>query len=179
MRIYDYAAKDWNGQPIKLRQYEGKVLLIVNTASECGFTVQYKDLQAWYERYHDQGLEILAFPCNQFMGQEPGNNQEIQEFTRTKFGVTFPVMGKINVNGEDADPIFKYLKAQDAEENIDVPEDFQYYALMIEQAGGHHWGRELPWNFTKFLLNREGKVVGRYAPTADLGQVEKKIQELL
>lgn len=179
MSIYDFKVKDANGQEVDLAQYKGKVVLVVNVASKCGFTPHYEDLEALNKKYAEQGLAILGFPCNQFLLQEPGTDAEIQEFCRLTYGVEFPVFAKIDVNGENTAPLYTYLKAETAEENIDVPEDFKHYDLFIEQAGGKHWGTDIPWNFTKFLIDREGKVVGRYAPTTDMALVEERIQALL
>ena len=132
MTIYDYSLPSASGEEVPLSSYSGKVLLIVNTASKCGFTPQYRDLQELYDEYHAQGLEILATPCNQFGKQEPGNNDEIQEFCQVNFGLTFPVLGKIDVNGRNAHPLYQYLK---------------------REAGGL-LTNAIKWNFTKFLVDR-------------------------
>ncbi|WP_068456939.1 glutathione peroxidase [Aedoeadaptatus pacaensis] len=155
--IYDYAVKDIEGQDLSLKTYEGKVLLIVNTASKCGFTKQYAGLQALYEKYKDRGLVVLAFPCNQFGHQEPGDESAIKNFCSDTFGVTFPVMGKIDVNGEDAHPLYKELK----------------------KAQGGLLGDDIKWNFTKFLVDREGRVADRFAPQKDPKSLEEKIEALL
>ena len=141
--IYDFEVTDIQGQPKSLGDYRGKVLLIVNTASECGFTPQYSGLQELYQQYKDRGLEILAFPCNQFGGQEPGTEKEIASFCDTRFHTTFPLHAKIDVNGSDAHPLFVFLK---------------------EQAPGLLGSKAIKWNFTKFLVDRAGNVVQRYAP---------------
>ena len=140
-----------------MEEYKGNVLLIVNTASKCGFTKQYAGLQALYEKYKDQGLEILAFPCNQFGHQEPGDDAAIKNFCTDTFGVTFPVMAKIEVNGEGAHPLYKELK----------------------KAQGGLLGNEIKWNFTKFLVEREGRVVDRFAPQKEPRALEEKIKALL
>lgn len=140
-----------------MEEYKGNVLLIVNTASKCGFTKQYAGLQALYEKYKDQGLEILAFPCNQFGHQEPGDDAAIKNFCTDTFGVTFPVMAKIEVNGEGAHPLYKELK----------------------KAQGGLLGNEIKWNFTKFLVDREGRVVDRFAPQKEPRALEEKIKTLL
>jgi len=137
------------GTQLDLSQYRDKVLLLVNTASRCGFTPQYQDLEQLYQQYHQRGLEIIAFPCNQFGGQEPGSDQDIQQFCQLNYGVSFPVMAKINVNGPEADPLFEYLK---------------------DQARGLMKTRAIKWNFTKFLVNKDGVVVKRYAPRTRPGQ---------
>lgn len=155
--IYDYKVRDIRGQEVSMEEYKGKVLLIANTASKCGFTKQYAGLQALYEKYKDQGLEILAFPCNQFGHQEPGDDAAIKNFCTDTFGVTFPVMAKIEVNGEGAHPLYKELK----------------------KAQGGLLGNEIKWNFTKFLVDREGRVVDRFAPQKEPRALEEKIKALL
>lgn len=155
--IYDHIVQDSQGRDLCLKDYQGKVLLIVNTASKCGFTKQYAGLQDLYEKYRDRGLEILAFPCNQFGHQEPGSNQEIQNFCTDMFSVTFPVMAKIDVNGEGESPLYTDLKK------------FQ----------GGLFGSAIKWNFTKFLVDREGKVVGRFAPATSPQDLEKDIEKIL
>jgi len=141
--VHHFKVQTMQGQSLDLATYRDKVLLIVNTASRCGFTPQYQDLEELYQRYHARGLEIIAFPCNQFGSQELGNNDEIQQFCQLNYGVSFPVMAKINVNGPDAEPLFEYLK---------------------DQARGLMKTRAIKWNFTKFLVNKDGVVVKRYAP---------------
>lgn len=155
--IYDYKVRDIRGQEVSLEEYKGKVLLIVNTASKCGFTKQYAGLQALYEKYRERGLEILAFPCNQFGHQEPGDDAAIKNFCTDTFGVTFPVMAKIEVNGEGAHPLYKELK----------------------KSQGGLLGNEIKWNFTKFLVDREGRVVDRFAPQKEPRALEEKIKALL
>src|SRR6187431_2415661 len=134
--LYDITVDDIHGKPVKLAKYKGKVLLIVNTASECGFTPQYKGLEELYEKLHGKGLEVLGFPCNQFGGQEPGTDTEIAQFCELNYGVSFPMFAKVDVNGADASPLFKYLKAE---------------------APGMLGSEIVKWNFTKFLVDREGK----------------------
>jgi len=141
-RVYDYSCKTITGESKSLGDYEGKVLLIVNTASKCGFTPQYAGLEALYRRYRDRGFEVLGFPCNQFMGQEPGNESEIAEFCSLKYDVSFPMFAKVDVNGEQTDPLFVHLKAQ---------------------APGIAGSKAIKWNFTKFLVDRSGRVVRRFA----------------
>jgi glutathione peroxidase len=143
MSVYDYSAKRNNGADQSLSDYKGQVLLIVNTASQCGFTPQYKGLQELYAKYHDQGLEVLGFPCNQFGHQEPGNDEEIKSFCDLNYGVTFPLFSKIEVNGEGAHPLYKFLKSEK----------------------GGLLGDNIKWNFTKFLVDKQGTVVERFAPT--------------
>jgi glutathione peroxidase len=156
--IYDFSATGINGNPVPLNAYKDQVLLIVNTASQCGFTPQYKGLQALYDRYASQGLVVLGFPCNQFGQQEPGNSNQIQSFCETNFGVSFPLFQKIEVNGSNAHPLYQYLTKA-------VPGIF---------------GTEgIKWNFTKFLVDRSGKVVKRYPPTTKPEDLAKDIQALL
>ncbi|OWR01466.1 glutathione peroxidase [Sphingopyxis witflariensis] len=157
MALYDLSAPLPGGGQQSMADYRGKVLLIVNTASKCGFTPQYEGLEELYRDYKDRGLEILAFPCNQFGAQEPGNAAEIANFCSLTYDVSFPVMAKIDVNGSDADPIFKHLKGEKT-------------GLL---------GSGIKWNFTKFLVDRDGKVVSRHAPTTKPEQLRKEIEELL
>jgi glutathione peroxidase-family protein len=156
--IYDISAAGIDGNLVSLNTYQGKVLLIVNTASQCGFTPQYQGLQALYDRYASQGLVILGFPCNQFGQQEPGNSEQIQSFCTTNFGVSFPLFQKIEVNGSNAHPLYQYL---------------------TKAAPGIFGTEGIKWNFTKFLVDRTGKVVKRYPPTAKPEDLAKDIQALL
>lgn len=157
MSVYAYSARIITGEEKSLSDYEGRVLLIVNTASRCGFTSQYRELQQLYETYRERGLEILAFPCNQFANQEPGSEEEIQKFCETQYNVTFPLFSKVKVKGPDAHPLFKYL---------------------TESAPGM-LGKEIKWNFTKFLVNRRGEVVKRYAPQTSPRRIARDIEEWL
>jgi glutathione peroxidase len=156
--VYDISATDIDGQPVSLTAYKDKVLLIVNTASQCGFTPQYQGLQALYDQYASQGLAILGFPCNQFGKQEPGDSAQIQSFCETSFGVSFPLFQKIEVNGSNAHPLYQYL---------------------TKAAPGLLGTQAIKWNFTKFLVDRSGKVVKRYPPTAKPEDLAKDIQALL
>ncbi len=156
--IYDFSATSIEGNPISLSTFKDKVLLIVNTASQCGFTPQYQGLQKLYEKYGSQGLEVLGFPCNQFGQQEPGTEQQIQSFCETRYGVTFPLFQKIDVNGSNAHPLYQYLTKS-------VP------GLLGTEA--------IKWNFTKFLVDRQGNVVKRYASMAKPEDLEQDIQALL
>lgn len=155
--FYDYKVKNILGEEVSMSEYKGKVVLIVNTASKCGFTKQYEGLEELYEKYKDQGFVILGFPCNQFGAQEPGGNEEIKNFCTSTFSVSFPMMSKIDVNGESADPLYKFLKK--------------------EQGG--ILGDEIKWNFTKFLVDREGRVVDRFASQKTPKQLEKEVEKLL
>lgn len=157
MSIYNFTVKDSFGDDLALNDYKGKVLLVVNTASNCGFTPQYEGLQQLYDNIGNDKFEILAFPCNQFGNQEPGTNQDIQSFCSINYGVTFPVLAKVDVNGENAEPLFNYLK---------------------DETSGI-LGKSIKWNFTKFLVDSEGKVVDRYASTTEPEKLEKIILELI
>jgi glutathione peroxidase len=156
--LYDFSATSIDGKPVTLSTYKDKVLLIVNTASQCGFTPQYQGLQSLYDKYVDQGLVVLGFPCNQFGQQEPGNAQEIESFCETRFGVTFPLFQKIDVNGSNAHPLYKYL---------------------TKAAPGIFGTEAIKWNFTKFLVDRNGNIVKRYSSMTKPEELEKDIQALL
>ena len=153
MSVYEFSVKDQRGEDFSLSAFKGKVLLIVNTATKCGFTKQYKELEELYEKYRDQGFEILDFPCNQFFRQAPGSDEEINAFCSLHFDTKFPRFKKIEVNGKDADPLYVYLCQQNEKGKL----------------------KKIKWNFTKFLINREGEVVGRFEPTATPGSFEEKI----
>ncbi|RDI47712.1 glutathione peroxidase [Falsibacillus pallidus] len=157
MELYTYSAVKPNGETVSLENYKGKVLLIVNTASKCGFTPQFDGLQQLYEKYHKDGLEILGFPSDQFMNQEFDNNEEIMQFCKVNYGVTFPMFSKTDVKGEDAHPLFKFLTK--------------------EKKG--IIGSEVKWNFTKFLIDRDGQVIDRYAPQTKPEKIENDIKRLL
>ena len=157
MSIYDFVVKDNKGEDVRMEEYKGKVLLIVNTATGCGFTPQYDGLQDLYEKYNDKGFEILDFPCNQFANQAPGSGDEIASFCQARFGITFRQFAKIKVNGEGEEPLYTYLK---------------------EQRGGA-LGKKIKWNFTKFLVARDGTVVARYAPTTTPEKIDEDVAKLL
>ena len=156
--IYDFEAQTISGEKVKLGSYQNQPMLIVNTASKCGFTPQYEGLEALYEEYKDQGLVVLGFPCNQFGRQEPGSESDIEQFCQLNYGVSFPMFAKIDVNGRNADPLFKYLK---------------------KSRKGILGSEKIKWNFTKFLVNRDGEVVARYAPTVKPKDLVGKIEALL
>jgi glutathione peroxidase len=158
MNAYDFNATALDGQPVDLQRYRGKALLIVNTASACGFTPQYQGLEALQRRYADQGLVVLGFPCNQFGHQEPGDEAAIGAFCEKNYGVTFPMFAKVDVNGDDAHPLFRFLKGE---------------------APGVLGTEAVKWNFTKFLVNREGAVVTRYAPTTKPEDLSGDIEKVL
>ena len=156
--IYDFSVTDILGKPVKLDRYRGKPMLIVNTASQCGYTPQYKGLEALYRKYHDQGLEVLGFPCNQFGEQEPGDAKAIADFCELNFGVTFPLFAKVDVNGDAAAPLWKYLKAEKP-------------GLLGSEG--------IKWNFTKFLVDREGRVTARFAPKDTPESIAADIEKVL
>ncbi|MVP01376.1 glutathione peroxidase [Paenibacillus lutrae] len=157
MGVYEYKAQRINGEEQSLADYEGKVLLIVNTASKCGFTPQYKGLQELYDQYKDRGFEVLGFPSNQFMEQEPGTAEEIEQFCQVNYGVTFPMFAKVDVKGKDAHPLFDYLTSRTK-------------GIL---------SKEVKWNFAKFLVNRSGEVVERFAPTTVPAKIADDIEKLL
>lgn len=175
--LYDFNVKDIQGNEVSLGDYKGKVLLIVNTATGCGFTPQYEGLQKLYDKYKDSGFEILDFPCNQFFNQAPGTNEEIVNFCQLTYNTTFKTFAKIDVNGDSAHPLYKYLKEQAPQAEEDESSKGLYKKL--EGYGFKTEGSEIKWNFTKFLVDSEGKVLGRFAPTYEPSNLEEKIQDLL
>ncbi|MBP5242896.1 MAG: glutathione peroxidase [Clostridia bacterium] len=181
MSIYDYKVKGRKGAEVALADYEGKVLLIVNTATGCGFTPQYKELQEIYDKYKAQGLEILDFPCNQFGNQAPGTEEEIASFCTGRFGITFPQLAKIEVNGENEEPLYTYLKAQKGFEGFDANHPLSaVVAQIVEKIDPNYANNSnIKWNFTKFLVNRKGEVVARFEPMVAIADIEAKIKEVL
>lgn len=157
MSFYDFDAKQVNSNITKMISYQGKVVIVVNTASKCGFTPQLKELEELYKKYKDDGLVILGFPCNQFAHQDPASNEDIHEFCQLNYGVSFPMFEKIEVNGNQAHPLFKFLKKE----------------------GKGRLGNAIKWNFTKFLIDRNGKVIGRFAPNVSPLKLEDSIIKLL
>lgn len=178
-KIYDYKTTSNKGAEVDFTQFEGKVLMIVNTASKCGFTPQYDALEALYQKYKDQGFVVLGFPCDQFKGQEPGSNEEIAEFCRLNHGVTFPLMSKTDVNGPAAEPVFEYLKAQAPTEEYIGIKAKATAKLLKGLSNTMEKDSDIRWNFTKFLVNRDGTVVKRYAPTTAPENIEKDIKGML
>lgn len=166
--LYDFTVKNKKGEDISLSQYKGKVVLVVNTASKCGFTPQFKGLESLWEKYKDQGLVIAGFPCNQFAGQDPGTNDEIQEFCSLNYGVTFPMYAKIEVNGENEDPLFTWLKSQAGFAGWDKGHELSELldGMLRKQDPDYDKKSDIKWNFTKFLIGKDGKVVRRFEPTA-------------
>ncbi len=178
-KIYDYKALNNKGVEVDFAQYEGKVLLIVNTASKCGFTPQYDGLEALYQRYKDQGLVILGFPCDQFAHQEPGSNEEIAEFCRLNHGVTFPLMAKIDVNGANAAPIFEYLKTQAPTEEYKGLKAKATHTMLKGISKSVEKDSDILWNFTKFLISRDGAAIKRFPPTATPEDMEDDLKAML
>ena len=178
-KIYDFKALNNKGLDFDFAQFEGKVLMIVNTASKCGFTPQYDGLEALYQKYKDQGFVIVGFPCDQFAHQEPGSDEEIAEFCRINHGVTFQLMKKIDVNGPNADPIFEYLKSAAPVEEYKGLKAKATHTLLKGLSKSVEKDSDILWNFTKFLINRDGTVVKRYAPVTTPEDIEKDIQEML
>lgn len=178
-RIFDFKAQTGKGAELDFSQFEGKVLMIVNTASKCGFTPQYDGLEALYKKYNDRDFIIIGFPCDQFAHQEPGTDAEIEEFCRVNHGVTFQLMKKIDVNGANAHSIFEYLKEQAPNEEYKGLKAKAAQKLFKSISKSVEKESDIMWNFTKFLISRDGTVVKRFAPTTTPEEMEKDIQELL
>ena len=178
MTIYDYAVKDRQDKDVSLSKFKGKVLLIVNTATGCGFTPQYEGLEKLYETYHEQGLEVLDFPCNQFGNQAPGTDTEIHEFCSFKYKTQFDQFKKVDVNGENADSFWTYLKSQKGFEGFDLKGKI-LIPIVKKMDPNYKTSSDIKWNFTKFLVDREGNVVARFEPTITPEKIEKEIQKLL
>ncbi len=180
MSIYDYNVRNAQNEEVSMEQYKGKVLIIVNTATGCGFTPQYKELESMYEKYHDQGLEIIDVPCNQFAGQTPGTDEEIHDFCTLNYNTQFPQMKKSDVNGENALPLFTYLKEQQGFQGFGKGVKAIAMSAMLKKIDKNYKENpDIKWNFTKFLVDREGNVVARFEPTADMGALEKAAADLL
>ena len=179
--IYRFEALDGNGNTISLSDYQGQVLLVVNTATQCGFTPQYEGLQDLYARYHGQGLEILDFPCNQFGAQAPGSNEEIHAFCTGTYNTTFPQMAKINVNGDSATALYSWLKSKAPFGGFDTTDRIGAYLDQMFRAQDSLYDQnpDIKWNFTKFLIDRQGNVVRRFEPTAPISDIEAAIIDLL
>ena len=180
MNVYDFTVKAQDGSEVSLSDYRGKVLLIVNTATGCGFTPQYDELQDLYDEHKNDGLEILDFPCNQFGEQAPGDDEEIHSFCTGRYGITFPQFSKIEVNGENAIPLYKWLTENTVFEGFDK----NAMGLMMTQVlkkvdKDFKNNSSIKWNFTKFLINREGEIVARFEPMTNLKKVKEKVEDLL
>lgn len=180
MIIYDYEIEKANGEKINLADYQGKVIIIVNTATGCGFTPHYKDLESMYEKYHDAGLEIIDIPCNQFDGQTPGTDEEIHEFCTLKYNTQFPQMKKSDVNGEQELSLYTYLKSQKGFEGFGKGGAALAMSGMLKKIDkDYKKNANIKWNFTKFVVDRDGKVVARFEPTANMKDVEAFVAKLI
>ncbi len=178
-KIYDFKALTSKGKEIDFAQFEGKVLLIVNTASKCGFTPQFEGLEQLNQKYKDKGLVIIGFPCNQFKEQDPGTDSQIEEFCQLNYGVTFQIMKKIDVNGAAADPIFEYLKTQAPDEEYHGLKAKGAKALFKTISTSVEKESDIQWNFTKFLISKDGATIKRYAPTTEPKDFEKDIEDMI
>lgn len=178
--VYDFNLKDKKGAEVSLSQYKDKVLLIVNTATGCGFTPQYEDLEAMYSRLKDKGLEILDIPCNQFGNQTPGTDEEITQFCQVKFGTNFPQFKKSDVNGKDELPLYTWLKSEKGFKDSYDPKTAEVMEKLYNENNPEPRKKDdIQWNFTKFLINRKGEVVARFEPTKGMDEVEKCVSEVL
>ena len=179
MSIYDYSVKNRNGEDISISQFKGKVLIIVNTATGCGFTPQYEGLEKLYKEYHDKGLEILDFPCNQFGKQAPGTDEEIHEFCQFKYNTSFDQFTKIEVNGEKESPLYTFIKNEIKEDIIEGTKNKITMKTVEKISSTCKKDGDIKWNFTKFLVNRKGNVVARYSPTFKPEDMEEEIKKLI
>ena len=179
MSIYEYKVKNRNGDEVSLKEYQGKVLIIVNTATGCGFTPQYEGLEKLYQKYHNQGLEILDFPCNQFGNQAPGSDDEIHEFCALKYNTSFDQFSKVDVNGENELPLYTFLKNAIGDDVISGMKNKMAMKAIEKISKTIKDKKDIKWNFTKFIVDREGNVVERYSPTYKTEDMEEKIKELI
>ena len=180
MSIYDYAYTSIEGNPVSMSDYKGKVVLIVNTASKCGFAPQYEGLEALYQRNRDQGFEVIGFPCNQFMDQEPGDEAAISEFCSVRYGVTFPMSAKADVRGDDAIPLFRYLTEQKGFEGMGKGIKNKAFDMMLKaRYKDGYKDSQVKWNFTKFLVDRQGEVAARFEPVVEPADIAVHIGKLL
>lgn len=180
MSIYDYDVEKANGEKLSLEEYRGKVIVVVNTATGCGFTPHYEPLEAMYEKYHDQGLEIIDVPCNQFAGQTPGTDEEIHEFCTLKYNTKFPQMKKADVNGEGAIALFTYLKSKKGFEGFGKGVKAMAMSTLLKSIDKDYKNNpDIKWNFTKFVVDREGNVVARFEPTEDMKKLEECVASLI
>lgn len=180
-KVYDFEVLGIDGKNASLEEYKGKVMLIVNSATKCGFTPQYDDLEKLYEKFNDKGFVVLDFPCNQFNEQAPGSNEEIVSFCQMNFGVSYPMFSKIDVNGENEDPLYTFLKQEQpfVRLNPEHPSTPKLESIIGEKDPDFRNNSNIKWNFTKFLIDREGNVIRRFEPTHNMADVEEKIKELL
>ena len=179
MNVYDFTVKTRKGEEVPLSNYKGQVLLIVNTATGCGFTPQYKELQAIYDAHKADGLEILDFPCNQFADQAPGTDEEIHTFCTGCFGITFPQFAKIDVNGENAIPLYQWLTSSTKFDGFSGPAGLMLSGVVKKMDKDYKQNGNIKWNFTKFLIDREGNIVERIEPTTSMEKVKEKVEKLL
>ena len=179
MNVYDFTVKTRKGQDVDLAQYKGRPLLIVNTATGCGFTPQYKELQEIYDAHKDDGLEILDFPCNQFADQAPGTDEEIHTFCTGRFGITFPQYAKIDVNGENAIPLYQWLTSNTKFEGFNGPAALVLNGVVKKMDKDYKNNGNIKWNFTKFLIDREGNIVARFEPTMSMDKVRAAVEAAL
>ena len=179
--VYEFSVKDRKGKDVSLKEYSNEVLLIVNTATKCGFTPQYEELEKLYEKYHQQGFEILDFPCNQFGQQAPGTDDSIHEFCKLNYGTDFPRFKKVKVNGPDAEPLFLFLQEQKgfAGWNMEHPLAHILDDMLSKQDADYKSKADIKWNFTKFLVNKKGQVISRFETTESIASIETQIEELL
>lgn len=180
MSFYDYSVKDAKGNDFSMENFRGKVVLIVNTATGCGFTPQYKDIEKMYELYHEKGLEILDIPCNQFAGQTPGTDEEIHEFCQLHYKTQFPQMQKSEINGENELPLFRFLKDEKGFEGFGKGPSALAMAVLLKKIDKDYKNNpDIKWNFTKFVVDREGNVIARFEPTEDMQKVDDCIKSLI
>ena len=179
MNVYDFTVKAMDGSDVSLSDYRGKLLLIVNTATGCGFTPQYKELQELYDAHRDDGLEILDFPCNQFAEQAPGTDEEIHTFCTGRFGITFPQFAKLDVRGESADPLFRWLSENTEFSGFNGAMGIAMNAVAKKMDKDFKNNGAIKWNFTKFLIGRDGEIIARYEPTVSMKKVMAEVEEAL
>lgn len=179
MNVYDFTVRAQDGSEVNLSDYNGKVLLVVNTATGCGFTPQYEELQVMYEELKDKGFEILDFPCNQFANQTPGSDEEVHDFCTGRYGITFPQFSKIDVNGENAIPLFKWLSDNTTFQGFSGAMKLVLAPIVKKMDADYKNNGKIKWNFTKFVIGRDGEIVARFEPTADVKDVRDKVMEVL
>ena len=179
MNLYDFKVMTRKGEEVSLEEYRGKVVLVVNTATGCGFTPQYTDLQSIYDAFHEKGLEILDFPCNQFANQAPGDDEEIHTFCTGRFGIKFPQLAKVDVNGENAIPLFKWITENTKFEGFDGPAKLLLSPVVKKMDKDYKDNGNIKWNFTKILIGRDGEIVARYEPTASMEKLREDIEKEL
>ena len=179
--VYDFSVKDRKGKNVSLKEYANEVLLIVNTATKCGFTPQYEELEKLYEKYHAQGFEVLDFPCNQFGAQAPGTDESIHQFCKLNYGTEFPRFKKVKVNGADAEPLYVFLKEQKTFAGFNPEHELTpvLEESLSKETPDYKETSDIKWNFTKFLVNKRGQVIARFEPTESISNIAKQIEELL